>query len=147
MYGWVDGWMNGLMEGWRKGGRKGQIVRRTDAWLRRWEHGRWGERGKEEEEYCIGKVSGVFSQERNYGFCVMARKLVFFWHKSEARTAATVWNWSGKTLSPGALLAVHYFSSCHIFFRSFRLFLVPTICPWVSEDAFLHTTYKREMGR
>ena len=25
-------------------------------------------------------------------------KLVFFWHQSEARTAATVWNWSGKTL-------------------------------------------------
>ena len=46
---------------------------------------------------------------------VGARKLVFFWHQSEARTAATVWNWSGKTLSPGALLAVLYFSSCHIF--------------------------------
>ena len=63
-----------------------------------------------------------------------ARKLVFFWHQSETRTAATVWNWSGKTLSPGALLAVLYFSSCHIFFRPFRLFLVPTICPWASED-------------
>ena len=25
------------------------------------------------------------------------------------------WNWSSKTLSPGALLAVLYFSSCHIF--------------------------------
>ena len=36
-------------------------------------------------------------------------------HQSEARTAATVWNWSGKTLSPGALLAVLYFSSCLIF--------------------------------
>ena len=35
-----------------------------------------------------------------------------FWHQSEARTTATVWNWSGKTLSPGAVL---YFSSCHIF--------------------------------
>ena len=33
-----------------------------------------------------------------------------FRHQSEARTAATVWNWSGKTLSPGALLAVLYFS-------------------------------------
>ena len=37
------------------------------------------------------------------------------YHQSDARTAATVWNWSGKTLSPGALLAVLYFSSCHIF--------------------------------
>ena len=43
------------------------------------------------------------------------KKLVFFWYQSEARTAATVWNWSGKTLSPGALLAVFYFSSRHIF--------------------------------
>ena len=33
-----------------------------------------------------------------------------FWHQSEARTAAGFWNWSGKTLSPGALLAVLYFS-------------------------------------
>ena len=39
-----------------------------------------------------------------------ARKTQVFWHQSEARTAATVWNWSGKTLSPGALLAVLYFS-------------------------------------
>ena len=44
-----------------------------------------------------------------------ARKTQVFWHQSEARTAATVWNWSGKTLSPGALLAVLYFSSCLIF--------------------------------
>ena len=42
----------------------------------------------------------------------------FFWHQSEARTAATVWNWSGKTLSPGALLAVLYFSSFHIYFSA-----------------------------
>ena len=40
-----------------------------------------------------------------------------FWHQSEARTTATVWNWSGKTLSPGALLDVLFFSSCHIFKR------------------------------
>ena len=63
------------------------------------------------------------------------RKLLCFSAQSKGRTAATVWNWSGKTLSPGALLAVLYFSSCHIF-RPFRLSLAPTICPWVSEDAF-----------
>ena len=50
-----------------------------------------------------------------YGTKKSARKLVFFWHQSEDRTAATIWNWSGKTLSPGALLTVLYFSSCHIF--------------------------------
>ena len=44
-----------------------------------------------------------------------ARKTQVFWHQSEARAAAAVWNWSGKTLSPGALLAVLYFFSCHIF--------------------------------
>ena len=41
--------------------------------------------------------------------------LCFSGNQSEARTAATVWNWSGKTLSPGALLAVLYFSSRLIF--------------------------------
>ena len=45
--------------------------------------------------------------------------------QSEVRTATTVWNLSGRILSPGALLAVLYF----------RLSLAPTICPWVSEDA------------
>ena len=73
-------------------------------------------------------------QSKRHSFIFSISSQVF-WHQSEARTATTVWNWSGKTLSPGALLAVLYFSSCHIFFRPFRLFLVPTICPWVSEDA------------
>ena len=41
-----------------------------------------------------------------------------FWHQSEARTGATVWNWSGKILSSGALLAVLCFSSCHIYFSA-----------------------------
>ena len=39
-----------------------------------------------------------------------AEKTCVFWHQSEVRTAATVWNWSGKTLSSGALLAVLHFS-------------------------------------
>ena len=46
------------------------------------------------------------------------QKTVFFWHQSEARTAATVWNWSGKTLFPGDLLAVLFFSSFHIYFST-----------------------------
>ena len=60
------------------------------------------------------------------------QKTLCFCAQSEARAATTVWNWSGKTLSPGALLAVLYFSACHIFPP--RLSLAPTICPWVSED-------------
>ena len=43
---------------------------------------------------------------------------MFFWYQSEARTAATVWNWSGKTSSPGALLAILYFSLFHIYFSA-----------------------------
>ena len=31
--------------------------------------------------------------------------------------AATIWKWSGETLSQGALFAVLYFSSCHFFCR------------------------------
>lgn len=70
----MDGWKNGGMEG----GRDIQTDGRTDGWLRRWEYGGWGERGKEEEIYRISKVFGarfnpdVISQERNYGFGVMA---------------------------------------------------------------------------
>ena len=70
----MDGWMDGRMEKWREEG----TYRQTDGWLRRWEYGGRGERGKEEEIYPISKVSGarfnpdVISQERNYGFGVMA---------------------------------------------------------------------------
>ena len=94
-------------------------------------------KSKERREEPLGTMSYQTSSRRSPDFwlLIVARKLVFFWHQSEARTAVTVWNWSGKTLSPGALLAILYFSSCHIFFRPFKLFLVPTICPWVSEDA------------
>ena len=74
-------------------------------------------KSKERREGSLGTMSYQSSSKRSPPFWLLigARKLVFFWHQSEARTAATVWNWSGKTLSPGALLAVLYFSSCHIF--------------------------------
>ena len=76
-----------------------------------------------------------------------ARKLLCFSAQSEGRTAATVWNWSGKTLSPGALLAVVYFFRA-IFFRPFRLALAPTICPWVSEDVSVKDwTFEKEIQR
>ena len=91
-------------------------------------------KSKERQEEPLGTMSYQTSSKRSLPFWLLIG--VFFWHQSEARTAATVWNWCGKTLSPGALLAVLYFSSFHIiiFFRPFRLFLIPTICPWVSED-------------
>ena len=74
-------------------------------------------KSKERREEPVGTVSYQTSSKRSPPFWLLigARKLVFFWHQSEARTTATVWNSSGKTLSPGALLAVLYFSSCLIF--------------------------------
>jgi len=61
-----------------------------------------------------------------------------FWHQSEARTAATVWNLSGKTLSLGALRPRSLLFFRPFFSRPFRLSLAPTICPCVSEDAEFH---------
>ena len=90
---------------------------------------------KKRREELLGTMSYQTSSKRSPPFWLLigARKLLCFSAQSEGRMAETVWNWSGKTLSPGALLAVLYFSSCHIFLP-FRLSLAPTICPWVSED-------------
>ena len=44
-------------------------------------------------------------------------------------------NWSVKRRIPGAPIFVLDFSSPDFFPRPFRLFLAPTNCPWVSEDA------------
>ena len=75
-------------------------------------------KGKEQRKEPLGTMSYQTSSKWSLPFWLLigARKLVFFWHQSEARTTATVWNWSCKTLSPGALLAVLYFSSFHIYF-------------------------------
>ena len=71
----------------------------------------------ERREEPLGTMSYQSSSKRSPPFWLLigAGKRLCFSAQSEARTAATVWNWSGKTLSPGALLAVLYFSSCHIF--------------------------------
>ena len=74
-------------------------------------------KSKEQREEPLETMSYKTSSKWSPPFWLLigARKTQVFWHQLEARTAATVWNWSGKTLSPGALLAVLYFSSCHIF--------------------------------
>ena len=71
---------------------------------------------KKWREEPLGTMSYQTSSKRLPPFCLLigARKLLCFSAQSEGRMAATIWNWSGKTLSPGALLAVLYFSSCHI---------------------------------
>ena len=74
-------------------------------------------KSKERQEEPLTTMSYKTSSKRTPPFWLLIgqKNTKVFWHQSEARTAATVWNWSGKTLSPGALLAVLYFSSCHIF--------------------------------
>ena len=77
-------------------------------------------KSKERREEPLRTMSYQTSSKPSPPFWLLigARKTKVFWHQSEARTAATVWNWSGKTLSPGALLAVLYFSSFHLYFSA-----------------------------
>ena len=76
---------------------------------------------REEKKRTVRRAPGdnVLPDEFQTVAAVLAsnwcQKNTSFLAQSEARTAATVWNSSGKTLSPGALLAVLYFSSRHIF--------------------------------
>ena len=74
-------------------------------------------KSKERRQEPLGTMSYPTSSKRSPPFCLLSgqKNTKVFWHQSEVRTVATVWNWSGKTLSPGALVAVLYFSSCHIF--------------------------------
>lgn len=69
------------------------------------------DRNKNKKELGVKKGMGrgqvisprIFSRAqaiwRSSGICLKNAKV--FWHQSESRTAATVWNWSSKTLSPG----------------------------------------------
>ena len=74
-------------------------------------------KSKERQEEPLGTMSDQTSSKRSPPFYLLIRQknTKVFLHQSEVRMGATVWNWFGKTLSPGALLAVVYFSSCHIF--------------------------------
>ena len=101
---------------WASSETQGQIKGARES-LNGWKNIYGTKKSKEWREKPLGTMSYQTSSKRSPPFWLLigARKLVFFWHQSEARTAATVWNWSGKTSSPGALLAVLYFSLCHIF--------------------------------
>ena len=59
-------------------------------------------KSKERREEPLGTMSYQTSSKRSLPFCLLigARKLLCFSAQSEGRMAATVWNWSGKTLSP-----------------------------------------------
>ena len=111
-------WMTRLPLTWRSGSAtvssetQGQIVGARIKYGTK--------KSKERREGPLGTMSCQTSSRLSPPFWLLigARKTHVFWHQSEARTVATVWNWSGKTLSPGALLAVLYFSSCHIYFSA-----------------------------
>ena len=74
-------------------------------------------KSKERREEPLGTMSYQTRSKRSPPFCLVIgqKNTKVFWHLSEVRTAATVWNWSGKTLYQGALLVALYFSSCNIF--------------------------------
>ena len=90
----------------------------------------------ETQGQLVGAGKSLNVREKNSGSVIGHKKTKVLWHQSEARTTPAVWNWSVKTLSPGALLVVLDFSSPEFFSRPIRLFPAPTNCPWVSEDDF-----------
>ena len=100
-------------------------------------------KSKERREEPLGTMSYQSSSKRSPPFWLLisARKTQVFWHQSEARTAAAVWNWSGKTLSPGALLAVPYFSSFHIYLSARLDFPSPPLSAPGSPRMLYHQSY------
>ena len=65
--------------------------------------GKYGtKKRKERREEPLGTLSYQTSSKRSprVWFLIGQKNTKVFWHQSEARTAATVWNWSGKTLGP-----------------------------------------------
>ena len=80
--------------------------------------GKYGtKKSKERREEPVGTMSYQTSSKRSPPFCLLIgqKNTNVFWHQSETRTMVTVWNWSDKTLSLGALLDILFFSLCHIF--------------------------------
>ena len=91
---------------------------------------------------CRGCIYGVRRRETTPSLAAQwlgRKKAKVFWHQSETRTTPTVWNWSVKTLSPGALLRLFDFSWPEFFSRPFRLFPGLNNCPWLSEDTYIRT--------
>ena len=78
-----------------------------------------GQKNMEWREEPLGTMSYQTSSKRLSPFWLLigAKKILCFCAQSEGRTAAIIWNWSGKTLSPGALLTIPYFSA-HLDFLS-----------------------------
>ena len=60
-------------------------------------------KSKERREEPLGTMSYQTSSKHMLTFClpIGQKNTKVFWHQSKARMVATVWNWSGKTFSPG----------------------------------------------
>ena len=82
--------------------------------------GKYGtKKSRERREEPLGTMSYQTSSKLSSSFWLLigARKLLCFSALSEGRTAATVWNWSGKTWPRGSsrrsfLFFVPYFPAC-----------------------------------
>ena len=81
--------------------------------------GKYGSKKRKEREEPLGTMSYQTSSKLSSSFWLLigARKLLCFSALSEGRTAATVWNWSGKTWPRGSsrrsfLFFVPYFPAC-----------------------------------
>ena len=73
---------------------------------------------------------------------ILQKNTKVFWHQSDARTTATVWNSVGLVRHcPQGLFSPFFSFLRAIFSRPFRLSLAPTICPWVSEDEPNHKCF------
>ena len=98
-------------------------------------------KSKERREEPLGTMSYQTSSKRSPPFCLLIgqKNTKVFWHQSEVRTAATVWNWSGKTLSPGALLTVLYFSFVPYFSACLDFPSPPLFAPGSPRMAFHYT--------
>ena len=89
------------------------------------------------------KTGGKKFDEQKYERKIRAPGDKLFTHQFSAQSGASirsaVWNWCVKSLSPGARIFLSYFCSSNFFPPVLIFVFGPTICPWVSEDAFAPT--------
>ena len=78
---------------------------------------------------CISPCKNTRNDSWSCCSLIGHKKTKVLWHQSEARTTPTVWNWSGKTVSPGAPRFVLYFSSPKFFFARYDFPSPPLTAP------------------
>ena len=78
---------------------------------------------------CINPCKNTRNNSWSCCSLIGHKKTKILWHQSEARTTPTVWNWSGKTVSPGAPRFVLYFSSRKFFIARYDFPSPPLTAP------------------